>query len=91
MFFLPVLHGGVGKCIPWDCLGWTAVKEVGKDRNLDFVSQWVQISVYLGICLFVCLGFFYLVFLNFDRLGEEIECTISKYAEQVGWLCSTGG
>lgn len=41
---------------------------MGKDRNLDIVSQWVQLSVYLGICLLVCLfGVFYLVFLNFDK------------------------
>lgn len=43
------------------------MKEEGKDRNLDIVSQWVQLSVYLGIYLFVCLGFFYLVFSNFDK------------------------
>lgn len=43
------------------------MEEVGKDRHLDIVSQWVQLSVYLGICLFVCLGFFSWFFLNFDK------------------------
>lgn len=43
------------------------MKEVGKDRNLDTMPQWVQLSIYLGIHLFVW-GFFSYCFLkNFDK------------------------